>query len=103
MNGGGEEELLLAEEASPGGGGVIQCRTLSSEGRGSTPAVVGPGEGKRRLGRLGRARGGGGPVWHAPVARPRKKGERAREKRKEVGPTRMNSADFDLNQIFKLI
>jgi hypothetical protein len=45
----------------------------------------------------------GGPVSWPLWAGSRRKGNRPGEKKIEVGPTRMNSADFDLNQISKLI
>jgi hypothetical protein len=86
-----------------GGGSGARCRARSSEGRGSTLVVVDPNGSGRQSGRQGRARGGACLVWRTPMGRPRKKGEHAREKEKKWAQPQMNSANFNLIQIFKLI
>jgi hypothetical protein len=53
-----------ARHHAAGGGRVSRCHTRLSKGRGSVPTAAGPGGGERRLGRQGRARSGGGLVWH---------------------------------------
>jgi hypothetical protein len=76
-----------AQHHTARGGSGVQCCARSSEGRGLAPAAASPNGGGRQLGRVGRARGGGGPVWRVPIGRPRKKGQWAWGERKEVGPT----------------
>jgi hypothetical protein len=81
-------------EKKKDGEGVWFTASSGGKKRGPVPRVLERGEGHgaaglggggRWAGRQGWARGGGtwGPVWHAPVGWPRKKGEQAWGDRKK--------------------
>jgi hypothetical protein len=66
-----------------GKAGALVQRTEEEGGQGlAPPSGAAPTE-VVAVGRTGDGKGGG-PVWCAPVGRPRKKGERVRGERKEV-------------------
>jgi hypothetical protein len=93
------KEMLGAHQLKGGGG--VSGTTCHEGGRGRPtvgPGCGGAGSGGTRLGKIG-----GCPVSWLLWASSGRKGNGPREKEKKLAQPRMNHADFNLNQISKLV